>query len=36
MVMRFDQRWVHLTLHAGSTERGATGWRPIRVAWITM
>jgi hypothetical protein len=26
-VMRFDQRFVHLTLHAGSSDGGRTGWR---------
>jgi hypothetical protein len=25
-LMRFDQRYVHLTLHAGSSDGGVTGW----------
>jgi hypothetical protein len=25
-LMRFDQRYVHLTLHAGSTDGGVSGW----------
>ena len=25
-LMRFDQRYVHLTLHAGSTDGGTVGW----------
>ena len=26
-LIRFDQRYVHLTLHAGSIDGGVTGWR---------
>ena len=26
-LIRFDQRYVHLTLHAGSIDGGATGWQ---------